>query len=174
MFKSIFIYIIIFWRYISIPLFKNRLIHNDFLNIQFDPNIKNSFLEIEFYFADLIFLQIPKLGKKIYNGKLLLNASNLEFPLKIKLRTYRGVEEIIIEQNEAPIIIKKEKFLIDSLENIQSNSISINFDQLNLQNLKIAKAKTTKERILIKNVEVKDILKNIQISKSIFNKTDYL
>lgn len=155
--------IIIFRRVLYI--FK-RDINEGFIKIEIDETFNKSLIKIDYFFEDLLYLELPKVGKHLKNGIIYLQTENLEFPYYFNLKTAS----------------KKEKYKIEF-----SPEHQLNMDSIKVQNLKKIQIETKKPSIKLKerskiafnkisSVELKKITinkKSIKLKHSIFNKNDY-
>lgn len=92
---------------------KSNFLNTDFLNIIKDENFSNSLIEIDFHFSKLLYLKLPQIGRKYYNGKVVLNAKKLQFPYKIEVYVYGQKKKTFsIESFEAINNFRSEKFRI--------------------------------------------------------------
>lgn len=75
--------------------------------IDYDDTFADSLLRINFFYPQLIYIAIPGIGKKLYNGTITLNASKVSFPLKIDIRTASGNQYFIVDSKN-----KQEQFVL--------------------------------------------------------------
>ena len=158
-----FIRIIIFRK---VFFFFKKIKSKGYINIEVDETFNHSLIRIEYFFEDLLYLELPKVGKHLKNGIIYLQTENLEFPYYFTLKTAG----------------KKEKYKIEfSPEN------QLNMNSIKVQNLKKIQIETKKPSIKLKersqlaftkisSMELKKITinkKTIKLKHSIFNKNDY-
>ena len=115
-------------------------------------------IKIEYFFEDLLYLELPKVGKHLKNGIIYLQTENLEFPYYFTLKTAS----------------KKEKYKIEfSPEN------QLNMNSIKVQNLKKIQIETKKPSIKLKerskiafnkisSVELKKITINKKYDRALF------
>lgn len=137
-----------------------------YIYIEVDETFNHSLIKIEYFFEDLLYVELPKVGKHLKNGIIYLQTENLEFPYYFTLKRAS----------------KKEKYKIEfSPEN------QLNMDSIKVQNLKKIQIETKKNSIKLReksqlafnkisSMELKKITinkKSIKLKHSIFNKNDY-
>ena len=86
-------------------------------------------IKIEYFFEDLLYLELPKVGKHLKNGIIYLQTENLEFPYYFTLKTAS----------------KKEKYKIEF-----SPEHQLNMNSIKVQNLKKIQIETKKPSIKLK------------------------
>lgn len=152
--------------YRKVFFFFKKIKSNGYINIEVDETFNHSLIKIEYFFEDLLYLELPKVGKHLKNGIIYLQTENLEFPYYFNLKTAS----------------KKEKYKIEF-----SPEHQLNMDSIKVQNLKKIQIETKKPSIKLKerskiafnkisSVELKKITinkKSIKLKHSIFNKNDY-
>lgn len=146
-------------------LFKKSKL-DGFINIEIDPTFNHSLIKIEYFFEDLLYLDLPKVGKHFQNGIIYLQTENLAFPYYFILKTTS----------------KKEKYKIEF-----SPEHQLNMDSIKILDIKKIQIETKKQSIKLKeksqlaftkisSVDMKKITINersIKLKHSIFNKNDY-
>lgn len=110
---------IIFWRNLRFAFVQRTTISSDFLHCKFDNLFSNSLIEIDFYYKNLIYISVAGLKKKLYNGKLVLNARNVQFPLKISVVTGNGYFHYSIEGNSSALLFNTNKAKVADFKNQQ-------------------------------------------------------
>lgn len=150
--------------------------NSDFLVINKDEHFANSLVEIEFYFSKLLYVKLPQVGRKYYNGKVILNAEKLNFPYKIKVFVYGQKKKIFtIENFEAINNFHSEKFTITDFKSFY---IKLNYPQiLNLPRHKIINNSPNEKiepNILAKKITLKESIKNNKIKLQPFNTEDLI
>lgn len=158
-----FIRIIIFRK---ILFFFKKIKSKGYINIEVDETFNHSLIKIEYFFEDLLYVELPKVGKHFQNGTIYLQTQNIAFPYYFIIKTTS----------------KKEKYKIEfSPEN------QLNMDSIKILNLKKIQIETKKPSIKLKeksqlaltkisSVDLKKITikeKSIKLNHSIFNKNDY-
>lgn len=104
-------------------LFGRKIVsHNtDYLSIIKDEHFANSAIMIEFHFAKLLYVKFPQVGRKYYNGKILLNAEKLKYPYLIKVKTFGKKKKIFtIESFEGSNYFHSEKFSIKNFKSFKN------------------------------------------------------
>lgn len=108
----------ILWRRIYYLFFRNGNSER-FFDIEFDDSFANSVVKIRFNFPDLIYAEFPQVGKKIYNGVILLNAAKLKYPYKITIHTASGKTVREIPQPKSENLLNSDEFSEVSLNSFK-------------------------------------------------------
>lgn len=113
---------IVFFRRIKFSLNSKSISSNsDFLSITTDENFTTSLIKIEFYFSRLLYVKMPQLGKKLYNGELLLNPNKMRFPYQITVYTFGKKRKYLIESFEGINDFHSNKFKITDFKSFKCN-----------------------------------------------------
>lgn len=133
--SKILTWIIIFKRSIYYFFLRKKSDSSDFITVNYDDTFSNSLIQIDFYFENLIYLSIPNLGRKLYNGTLTLNAFQGTFPLIITIKTAKGKSTYEITNRSHPLVFDTKKVVVDYFKSHKYNTLQPNrFNQDTLKN----------------------------------------
>lgn len=158
-----------------IIFYKMRPHETEIFKIFRDSTFSNSLIRVEYFFDSLIWIKFPQIGKKLFNGSVILNADIITFPYEIKVRTKHGIRKYIIQQEEVLNSLQSDRYRVikfSSFKREYREPNFFNFPKLILKNLIFYKS----PKFFFQKSRTK-IGKNTRINKinhSNFKRTDFL
>lgn len=143
---------------------------DDFIKVCQDHSFKNSLIKIDFYFEQLLYIDFPQIGKKIHNGRIVLNSDRLNFPYDIEIVTYNKSFQCRIEMNNASNQLISESLSVQYFDS---------FDRIfnKIYNFKMPQLAITKPNLFdwdTANIEFVEKNKFLKINHKTFKKQEYL
>jgi hypothetical protein len=158
-----------------IIVYKKRPHETEIFRIFRDSTFSNSLIRVEYFFDNLIWIKFPQIGKKLFNGSVMLNSARMTFPYEITVRTKRGVKKYMVQQEEVQNTLQSEYYRVKefaSFKRIYRNPNLFNFPKLTLKN--IIFYQSPKFYFQKNRTEIGKNLKINKINHSNFNRTDFL
>lgn len=90
-------YLLILIRVLRILFGANKKIKTNQFQVIKDENFANSHIKVIFDFENFLYVKFPKIGKKLYNGEIVLNTSKMHFPYEIKVKGLSNTQNFLIE-----------------------------------------------------------------------------
>jgi hypothetical protein len=88
----------------------------EFFLVERDTTFFNSLITITYHFPSLIWAHFPGVDKKIDNGKIVLNASKLEYPYIVRVKTKYECKRYSIESAEIENFLNSKLYKIEEFE----------------------------------------------------------
>lgn len=93
----------------------------EIFTINRDNTFSNSLIRVEYFFDNLIWINFPQIGKKLYNGNITLNSNRMIFPYEITVRTKGGIKKIIIQHEKVENSLQSDQYSVKGFSSFRRN-----------------------------------------------------